>query len=163
MRFPVATYLTSCSGVLLEKPVVTCLPISTVTECGLLSYHESIPRPGQGFLFCHRVQTAFGAHPASYSTGTMDSFLGCKAAGVWSWPTPSNANVNAWCCTFTLPYDFMLRCINTGTAVLNMMDFQPLCKMSFYFMFGSAVHVTSLGVLCLLKTICSWLWYVGEG
>jgi hypothetical protein len=29
----------------------------------------------------HRVQNGFGAHPASYPMGTMDSFSGGKAAG----------------------------------------------------------------------------------
>jgi hypothetical protein len=30
----------------------------------------------------HRTQTGSGAHPASYTMGTRDSFHGCKAAGV---------------------------------------------------------------------------------
>jgi hypothetical protein len=33
----------------------------------------------------HHVQTGSGAHPASYSMGTRDSFPGSKAAGAWSW------------------------------------------------------------------------------
>jgi hypothetical protein len=33
------------------------------------------------FSLHHRVQTGSGAHPASYSMGTKDSFPGGKAAG----------------------------------------------------------------------------------
>jgi len=40
-------------------------------------------------LASNRVQTGSGANPASYPIGTGDSFLGGKAAGVWSWPLSS--------------------------------------------------------------------------
>jgi hypothetical protein len=36
----------------------------------------------------HSVQTGSGAHPASYSVGTMGSFPDSEATGVWSWTPP---------------------------------------------------------------------------
>jgi hypothetical protein len=41
----------------------------------------------------HVVQTGSGAHPASYPTGTEDSFPEGKAAWTWSWPLPTSAEV----------------------------------------------------------------------
>jgi hypothetical protein len=41
----------------------------------------SIPSSAR-FSLLHSVQTDSGAHPASYPTGTGDSFPGGKAAGV---------------------------------------------------------------------------------
>jgi len=38
------------------------------------------------FSLHHRIQTASGAHPASYPMGTRGSFPGIKAARAWSWP-----------------------------------------------------------------------------
>jgi hypothetical protein len=51
-----------------------------------------------------RVQIAFkcgfAAPTASYSTGTGDSFLGCKAAGAWGWSFTSDAKItNEWSST----------------------------------------------------------------
>jgi hypothetical protein len=37
------------------------------------------------FSLFRSVQTGFGAHPASYPTGTESFFPGSKAAGVWIW------------------------------------------------------------------------------
>jgi len=41
------------------------------------------------FSLRHRVQTASGAHPASYSMGIGGVFPRGKAAGAWSWPLTS--------------------------------------------------------------------------
>jgi len=49
----------------------------------------SSPVRGWEFSLHHRVQTGFGAHPASYLVGTRGCFLWGKAAGVWSWPLTS--------------------------------------------------------------------------
>jgi hypothetical protein len=38
------------------------------------------------FSLHHSVQTGSGAHLASYTVGTRDSFAGGKEAGAWSWP-----------------------------------------------------------------------------
>jgi len=40
------------------------------------------------FLFSTAPRTA-GAHPASYPTGTRDSFPGGETAEAWSWPLTS--------------------------------------------------------------------------
>jgi hypothetical protein len=45
------------------------------------------------FSLHHRVENGSRTHPASYSMGTRGSFPGGKAAGVWNWPPPSNAEV----------------------------------------------------------------------
>jgi hypothetical protein len=47
------------------------------------------PAGAGNFSLHHRVQNGSGAHPASYSVGTMGSFPGSKAAGAWSWPVTS--------------------------------------------------------------------------
>jgi hypothetical protein len=39
------------------------------------------PAGAGNFSFHHRVQNGSGAHPASYPTGTMDTFSGGKAVG----------------------------------------------------------------------------------
>jgi hypothetical protein len=44
----------------------------------------------------HRVQNGSGAHPASYPMSIRCSFPGGKAAGAWSWPPPSIAEVKEW-------------------------------------------------------------------
>jgi len=43
---------------------------------------------GLGIFLPHRFQTESAAHPA-YRLGIGGSFLGCKAAGSWSWPLSS--------------------------------------------------------------------------
>jgi len=35
------------------------------------------------------IQTGYGAHTASYPTGTGDSFPTEKVTGTWSWPLTS--------------------------------------------------------------------------
>jgi hypothetical protein len=40
-----------------------------------------IPTGAGNFSLHHRVQTDYGAHPASYAMGTRRSFPGSKAAG----------------------------------------------------------------------------------
>jgi hypothetical protein len=40
----------------------------------------SIPGRGKSFYLLHSVQTGPGAHPASYTMGTMGSFPGAKEA-----------------------------------------------------------------------------------
>jgi len=57
-------------------------------------------------LFLHVVGIQLvGAHPSSYPMDTRGSFLGVKAAGVWSWPhlklVPRSKN--EWRYTSTLP------------------------------------------------------------
>jgi hypothetical protein len=47
------------------------------------------PAGAGNFSLHHRIQNGSGAHPASYTVGTRDSFAGGKAAGVWSWPLAS--------------------------------------------------------------------------
>jgi hypothetical protein len=47
------------------------------------------PAGAGDFSLHHRVQNGSGAHPASYSMGTGDSFPGGKAAGAWSWALTS--------------------------------------------------------------------------
>jgi hypothetical protein len=50
--------------------------------------------PGGGTRFSASVQSGLGAHPASYTTGTVYLFPGGTAAGAWRWPTtPSGAEV----------------------------------------------------------------------
>jgi hypothetical protein len=41
----------------------------------------------------HCVQTGSGAHPAPYTSVTVGYFPGGKAAGAWSWPLTSSAEV----------------------------------------------------------------------
>jgi len=46
-----------------------------------------IPTGKRDFIFSpKKMQTSFGAHPASYSIGTMSSFSRGKAAVEWWWP-----------------------------------------------------------------------------
>jgi hypothetical protein len=58
---------------------------SIVTGYGLDDRRSGVrfPEGAGNFSLLHRV------HPASYSVGTGDSFLGGKAAGAWSWPLNS--------------------------------------------------------------------------
>jgi hypothetical protein len=49
------------------------------------------PAGAGNFSLYHRVQNGSGAPKASYPMGTSDSFLGGKAAGVWSWPLPPSS------------------------------------------------------------------------
>jgi hypothetical protein len=44
-----------------------------------------IPAEAGNFSLRHRVQTTYGAHPASYQVGIGDPFPGGKAAGAWNW------------------------------------------------------------------------------
>jgi hypothetical protein len=63
-------------------------------------------RQGQLWVFSYRyrcVQTASGAHSASYSMAAGDI-----ATGAWSWSHPSNAEVNAWSYTSTHQYVFIV-------------------------------------------------------
>jgi hypothetical protein len=48
------------------------------------------------FSLHHRVQNGSGAHPACYPMRTRGCFPGGKAAGAWSWPVPSSAEVKEW-------------------------------------------------------------------
>jgi hypothetical protein len=50
---------------------------------------------GENFSLHYRVQTGSRAHPASYPMGIGWSFPGSKAAGAWSWPPPSSAEVKS--------------------------------------------------------------------
>jgi hypothetical protein len=60
------------------------------------------PAGAGNFSLHHRVQNGSGAHPASCPMGTRGNFPGSKAAGAWSWPPPSNAEVkSAWSYTST--------------------------------------------------------------
>jgi hypothetical protein len=54
------------------------------TEC-----RGSILSRGESFSLLRNVQTASGAHSASYPMATEDCFLSDKAAGAWSWPLTS--------------------------------------------------------------------------
>jgi hypothetical protein len=65
----------------------------------------TICRSRRNFSLCHRVQTASGAHPASYPMSTYGYFPGVKAAGTWSYPSPpSSAKVkNTWSYTSNPP------------------------------------------------------------
>jgi hypothetical protein len=45
----------------------------------------SFPNRGRDSFLRHRVQTGFGAHPASDQMGTGGSFPGGKTARAWSW------------------------------------------------------------------------------
>jgi hypothetical protein len=60
-------------------------------NCGLRAGWSEVRDPaGAGnFSLHHRLQVGFGAHPASYPTGTRSTFLGGKEAGVWSLPLSS--------------------------------------------------------------------------
>jgi hypothetical protein len=70
------------------------------------------PTGAGNFSLHHRVQNGSGAHQASYPMGTGGSFPGSKAAGAWSWPLPSIAEVkNAWSYTSTPQYVFMEWCL----------------------------------------------------
>jgi hypothetical protein len=53
----------------------------------------SLPGTASGFSSLSNIQASSGAHPASYSLGTEDSFLRSKAVRTWSWPPPSSAEV----------------------------------------------------------------------
>jgi hypothetical protein len=57
------------------------------------------------FSLRHRVQTGFGAHPASYSVSASGSFLGVQRPGYEADHSyPSSAEVkNAWNYTSTPP------------------------------------------------------------
>jgi len=61
-----------------------------------------------GNISLHRlVQTGSGAHPASYQMGTRSSFPGGEA----DHSPPSGAEVrNAWSCTSTPQYSFIVWC-----------------------------------------------------
>jgi hypothetical protein len=64
----------------------------------------SSPAGAGNFSLHHRVQTGFEAHPASYPMGNRGSLSGSKAAGAWSWPPQSSAEVkNAWSYTSAPP------------------------------------------------------------
>jgi hypothetical protein len=61
--------------------------VGIATRLQRMDGHGSIPGRGKIFFsLLHSVQTCYGAHPASYPMGTGGFFLGCKAAGAWSWP-----------------------------------------------------------------------------
>jgi hypothetical protein len=51
------------------------------------------PTGSGNFSLHHRVQNGSGTHPATYPMGTRGSFPGGKAAGAWSWPLTSSAEV----------------------------------------------------------------------
>jgi len=57
------------------------------------------------FLFLPNVQTGSWLHPASYWTGTGNSFPGGRAPSAWSWTlTPFSAEItNKWSYTSTHP------------------------------------------------------------
>jgi hypothetical protein len=70
------------------------------------------PAGAGNFSLHHCVQKGSGAHLASYPMGTRGSFPGRKAAGSWSWPLTSSAEVtNAWSYTSTPQYVFMSWCL----------------------------------------------------
>jgi hypothetical protein len=48
-----------------------------------------VPVGARNFPPHHRIQTGYGAHPASYPMGSTGSFLGDKAAVAWRWPLTS--------------------------------------------------------------------------
>jgi hypothetical protein len=60
--------------------------------------------PGGGWQFFS------GAHPASDPMGTRGSFLRCKAAGAWSWPLTSTAEVTER----VVPYESVSKSFRTG-------------------------------------------------
>jgi hypothetical protein len=72
----------------------------------------SIPVRGWEFFPHHCVQTASGAHPASYPMGTRDLYLGVKRPGREADHSPSSiAEVkNAWSYTSAPSYAFMAWC-----------------------------------------------------
>jgi hypothetical protein len=59
-------------------------------------FRVRFPAGAGSFSLHHRVQNGSGAHPASYQMGTGDSFPRDKAAGAWSWPLTSSAEVKEW-------------------------------------------------------------------
>jgi hypothetical protein len=65
---------------------------------GLDNWGSRVQFPLGAGNFClhHHVQNGSGAHPASCLVGTRGSFPGGKAAGTWSWPLPSTAEVKEW-------------------------------------------------------------------
>jgi hypothetical protein len=82
-----------------------------------------VPEEAGTFSLYHGVQTASGAHPASYPMGTRSSFSEDKAAEAWSWPhsPPSNAEVKEWVQLYLhFPqYTFMASCLvkSRGTTL----------------------------------------------
>jgi hypothetical protein len=62
--------------------------VGIATVC-LLDGLCTIPRSAGFFFLLHRVRTGSEAHPASYTVGTLDDFLGGKAEGSWIWPPTS--------------------------------------------------------------------------
>jgi len=64
---------------------------------------------GTGNFSLHpRVQTRFGAHPASYTMGKGGSFPGVKWPGCESDQSPCNAEVkNAWRYNSTPPHTYL--------------------------------------------------------
>jgi hypothetical protein len=55
------------------------------------------PAGAENFSLHYRVQNGSGAHTASYPIGSRSSFPGGKAAGAWTWNSPSSrAEVKEW-------------------------------------------------------------------
>jgi hypothetical protein len=71
------------------------------------------PAGAGNFSLHHRVQNGSGAHPASYTMGTRDSFPGVKRPGREAdHSPPSSAEVkNAWSYISTPQYAFMAWCL----------------------------------------------------
>jgi hypothetical protein len=59
------------------------IAVSTALGYGLDDWGSRVRFPAEAgnFSLHHRVQNGYGAHPASYPTGTRGSFPGSKAAG----------------------------------------------------------------------------------
>jgi hypothetical protein len=88
-----------------RSPVRFMEPVSVITiftralfwvsDYGLDDRDSRVRFPaGTGnFSLHHRVQNGSGTHPASYPVGTRGFFPGGKAAGAWSWPLPSSAEI----------------------------------------------------------------------
>jgi hypothetical protein len=70
----------------------------------------SIPGRGKRLFVFHSVQTGSETHQASYPMGTGGDFSGGKAAGAWSWPLPSGAEVKNGGDITSLPHMTSRRC-----------------------------------------------------
>jgi hypothetical protein len=142
----VAEWSASYQGSLVLKPCCT-----SFQKPGYVKYPSD-------FTWCvlspvslhHRVQNGSGARPASYTMCTRGSFPGDKAAGTWSWPLPSSAEVEEW----VELYAFMVWCSAKAQGQLYLLPLPlplhlPLlcCNVSSPSKDGGTLDLWNVGVL----------------
>jgi len=94
-------------------------------------------------FFRHRIQTAAGTHPASYTMDTGNSFSLGKASGTFDPSPPSSADFrNAWSYTSTPPYVFV------AWYFVNLRD-----KFNTLWMRQLSCHMISFYIPCLYESV----------